>query len=73
LENHCGNPLGDPPNFSCRPELSRLDVQGVIFDEIRTINRESYVSIEASNADVRIITAKWREFYRSQKDELYEY
>lgn len=72
LYNHWGNPPPDLPQFTYAAEESRLDVQGIIFDEIRAINHDSYMSADSSNADVRAVTAQWREFYSIQRDELFD-
>ncbi|KIN02760.1 hypothetical protein OIDMADRAFT_178636 [Oidiodendron maius Zn] len=72
LEYHWGNPPDDPPHFSYQSEQSRLDIQGVIFDEIRAINHESWVDAELSNADLRRIAAQWRAFFKSQREQLFE-
>lgn len=72
LEEDWGNPPPDLPEFTYVPEHSRLDVQGVIFDEIKTINYESDVSADTSNEDLRAATSKWREFYESHREEMME-
>ena len=66
------SPEIDLPHFTYSPEQSRLDVQGVIFDEIGTINNESYLTHDASNVDVRTVTEQWKEFYISHREELFK-
>jgi hypothetical protein len=70
LENWPSTDVG-LPQFTYSPEQSRLDVQGVIFDKIGTINHDSYLTADASNADVHAVVAQWKEFYVSQRQKLF--
>lgn len=59
------------PQFTYYPEQSRLDVEGVIFDKVGIINHDSYVTVDATNDDVRQILVHWKEFYTFHSERLF--
>ncbi|EFZ02213.2 heterokaryon incompatibility protein [Metarhizium robertsii ARSEF 23] len=72
LVNHWGNPPEDVAKFEHVPSEARLDIHGVIFDEVQAINEDDYIEAESSNKDVRTISERWREFHESHRDALFE-
>jgi hypothetical protein len=57
--------------FTYYPKHSRLDVQGVIFDIIGTINHEYYITPTSLNGDALAVGLQWKEFYTSEIEKLY--
>jgi hypothetical protein len=70
IKVHWGSPDKDDPHVTYFPERSRLDIEGIIFDEVWAIDQEDYVTADASNSDVRATVTRWWEFYSSQKERL---
>ncbi|KAK2741129.1 hypothetical protein FQN57_005730 [Myotisia sp. PD_48] len=69
--NTWGNEPEDNPQFTYVAEDSKLNVRGIIFDAIRAIDDQAILTANASNQDVRTITARWKDFYSSQRAELF--
>lgn len=63
LETSHRDPENDFPNFTYVAEHSRLDIQGVIFDQFTGISHTSCPTADMSNADVRRVVNEWRRFY----------
>ncbi|KAG8423178.1 hypothetical protein J3458_000094 [Metarhizium acridum] len=72
LVNLWGNPPDDVAKFEYVPNEARLNIHGVIFDEVKVINEDDYIEAESSNQDVRTISERWRIFYESHRDALFE-
>lgn len=70
IKVHYGTPDNDDPHITYFPERSRLDIEGIIFDEVRAIDQEDYVTADAPNSDVRTTVRRWWEFHSSQKERL---
>lgn len=67
-----GDEPDDVANFVYISDQERLDIEGVIFDEVQDISKDDYISPESSNEDIRTISEQWREFYETRRDALFE-
>lgn len=72
LENTWGNPSDDIPDFEYVPDEARLDIQGVIFDEVKVIDEDDYVEAGSSNEQIRMISRQWRALYETLRDSLFK-
>jgi hypothetical protein len=72
LENDWGNPPEDEPEFEYVSEEERLDIQGVIFDEVRDINEDDVIEPSSSNKEVRNVSSLWLAFYECRRDALFQ-
>jgi Heterokaryon incompatibility protein (HET) len=55
---------GKRSRFVYVPDACRLDIEGQIFDEVKAVDNQSYISAMTSNREIEAVLVNWWELYK---------